>query len=201
MNDETLNVVRVISSAKNTPEVESTADDRIATGAENGPELEEQHEEDQHQRQQQHDDEIAERFLLLLVGAAVLHANRRRQLQIVDRLLHGRHARPQVDAFQPRRHFDVALQVLAQDFGLAGQLVDRRPASRASPSRRSSSRASCCSWLRATRDRPPGKRTRSVYGRSLMITGVVAGSPSTIADATVSSSSVVKPAFARASAD
>jgi len=34
MKEETLKVVRVISSAKNTPEVESTAEERIATGAE-----------------------------------------------------------------------------------------------------------------------------------------------------------------------
>jgi len=35
MNDETLKSVRVMSSAKNTPDVESTAEDRIASGAEN----------------------------------------------------------------------------------------------------------------------------------------------------------------------
>ena len=34
MNEEMLNVVRVISSARNTPEVERTADERIAMGAE-----------------------------------------------------------------------------------------------------------------------------------------------------------------------
>ena len=33
MKDETLNSVFVIKSAKNTPEVESTAEDRIAIGA------------------------------------------------------------------------------------------------------------------------------------------------------------------------
>ncbi len=33
MNDEMLNVVRVINSAMKTPEVESNADERIATGA------------------------------------------------------------------------------------------------------------------------------------------------------------------------
>src|SRR5271168_875514 len=41
-----------------------------------------------------------------------------------------------------------------------------------------------------------GKRTRSVYGRSLITTGVAAGSPSTMADAAVVSWSVVNPAFA-----
>ncbi len=35
MNDEMLNVVPVISSAKNTPEVDSNADARIAVGAAN----------------------------------------------------------------------------------------------------------------------------------------------------------------------
>ena len=33
MNEEMLNVVRVTSSAMNTPEVESSADERIAMGA------------------------------------------------------------------------------------------------------------------------------------------------------------------------
>ena len=33
MNDAMLKVVRVMSSARNTPEVESSAEDRIATGA------------------------------------------------------------------------------------------------------------------------------------------------------------------------
>ena len=33
INDETLNSVRVIKSAKNTPEVDNTAEDKIATGA------------------------------------------------------------------------------------------------------------------------------------------------------------------------
>ena len=35
MNEETLKSVRVINKAKNTPEVERTAEERIATGAEN----------------------------------------------------------------------------------------------------------------------------------------------------------------------
>src|SRR5213078_4514263 len=35
MNDDTLNVVRVTSSAKNTPDVERIADERIATGGVN----------------------------------------------------------------------------------------------------------------------------------------------------------------------
>ena len=35
MNEEMLKVVLVISSAKNTPEVDSSAEDRIAAGAEN----------------------------------------------------------------------------------------------------------------------------------------------------------------------
>src|SRR5262245_1063511 len=37
MNDATLNSIRVIKSAKNTPDVESTAEDRIASGAEYEP--------------------------------------------------------------------------------------------------------------------------------------------------------------------
>ena len=65
-------------------------------------------------------------FCCSSIGAAVLHADRRRQVQVGDRLLHGGDAGAQIDAFEARGHLDVALQVLAPDFGLAGQLLDRR---------------------------------------------------------------------------
>ena len=45
-------------------------------------EFEQQHHEHQHHRQRQHEDQIVERFLLLLVLSAVLHADAGRQLQI-----------------------------------------------------------------------------------------------------------------------
>ena len=126
MNDDTLNVVRVTSSARNTPDVDRIADDRMATGGGERTELEKQNEEDQHDRQHQHRREIAERFLLLLIGAAVFDADGRRQLQIGDGLLHGGDAGPHIDAFEACRHLDQPLKVLAANLDLARQLVDRR---------------------------------------------------------------------------
>ena len=202
MNDDTLNVVRVTSSARKTPEVERIADDRMATGGGERSELEQQHQKDQDDRQHQHEREIAERLLLLLVRAAVLDANRRRQLQVGDRLLHRRDAGAQVDALRaapslrPRRcRFSRRTSVWPGSSSIARQRV------RASPSRPTSSRASCCSSPRATTRSDAGKRTRSGYGRSLMITGAVAGSPSTIAMATVPSSSAREAGARRASED
>ena len=48
MNDEILKLVFVTSSARNTPEVDSSADDRMAMGAENVRNSNSQHDEDQH---------------------------------------------------------------------------------------------------------------------------------------------------------
>ena len=66
-------------------------------------ELGEQHAEDQRQRQHQHPQQVVEGFLLLLVGAAVLHAHRGGQMQAGDCLLHLRHRRAQVGALQVGR--------------------------------------------------------------------------------------------------
>ena len=121
MNDETLNVVRVIKQREKDAGSGKNRRRQNRDRRREGSEFEQQHEENQHQRQQQNDHEIAERFLLFLVGAAVLDANRRRQLQVGDGFLHGRDAGAQVHAFQARRHFHIALQIVAKNLGLAGQ--------------------------------------------------------------------------------
>ena len=125
MNDERLNVVRVISSARNTPHVESSADDNHRDGRGEIAELEQQHHEDQHDRQRQHERQILERLLLLGVLAAVLHANAGRDVQVGDRLLNFRHAVSQIDVLEARGHLHVALQILADDFGLSRDLGHR----------------------------------------------------------------------------
>ena len=71
MNDEMLNVVRVMNRARNTPQIESTADVRIASGAVNVRNSNSKTNEDQHHRQHEHEDQIPKRFLLHLVGSAV----------------------------------------------------------------------------------------------------------------------------------
>ena len=125
MNDERLKVVPVISSARNTPQVESSAEESTAIGAREIAEFEQQHHEHQHDRQHQHERQILERFLLLLVLAAVLHADAGRHVQVGDGLLHLGHAVAQVHVLEARGHLHVALQVLAADFGLAGDLGQR----------------------------------------------------------------------------
>ena len=67
-----------------------------------------------------------ERPLLLLVLAAVLDADRRRQIQAGDRSLGRCHAGAEVDPFEPRRHGDVPLQILAPHLGLAWDFFHRR---------------------------------------------------------------------------
>ena len=63
-------------------------------GGENGDrrgeiaELGQQNTEDQHQRQDEHTREFSKRFLLLLVGAAVLDANTGGQMHGLDTLAH-----------------------------------------------------------------------------------------------------------------
>src|SRR3954464_10370978 len=52
-----------------------------------GPELEEEYQENQDDRQREHRRQVAKRLLLLAEGAAVLDANRWRQLQSRDRFL------------------------------------------------------------------------------------------------------------------
>ena len=126
MNEETLKVVWVIKRARNTPEVERTAEDRIAIGAEKVPKFKEQNQEDQDQRQQQHDDQVVKRFLLLLIRAAVFHADSRRNFQLVDGLLNGSNSRAQVQSFEACGNFNVPLQVFPQNFSLTRQFLNIR---------------------------------------------------------------------------
>jgi hypothetical protein len=113
MNDDTLKVVRVTKSAKNTPDVDRIADDRIAIGAVND------------RNSNSSTRKISEGLLLLLIRPAVFDANRRWQFEIGDSFLHGRNARADVNAVESRGHLDEALQVLASNLGLPWQLVNR----------------------------------------------------------------------------
>ena len=65
------------------------------------------------------------RTLLLGVLPAVFDADRRRHLEVGDGALGGGDAGAKVDAFEPRGHGDVSLQVLAPDFVLPRDLLDR----------------------------------------------------------------------------
>ena len=113
----------------------------------------------------QHDLEIAERLLLLLIGAAVFDANRRRQLQLGDCLLHRGHARPHIHALEAGRHFDEPLQIFAADLRLARKLLDRGDSepSVAVPPDELTSIVLLIASSDARAD--AGKRTRSGYGR------------------------------------
>jgi len=85
MNEATLNVVRVISRARITPDMESTERGKNGDGRGEVAELGEQHAEDQRQRQQQHSQQVMEGLLLLFVGASVFDAHRRGTMQPGDR--------------------------------------------------------------------------------------------------------------------
>ena len=103
MNDERLNVVRVISKARKTPDVDSSADAITAIGAANAAEFEQQDREDQDDGQREHDHQIVKRLLLFGEQAAVLDPDRRRQMQIGDRALHRRDAGAEIDALRAVR--------------------------------------------------------------------------------------------------
>ena len=70
-----------------TPEMESTEEAENGDGCGEVAEFSEQHAEDQRQREQQHLQQIVEGLLLFLVGATVLDAHRRGQMQACDSLL------------------------------------------------------------------------------------------------------------------
>ena len=120
MNDAMLKSVRVMSSARKTPEVDRMAEARIESGAANVRNSNSSTMKYQHDSQQQDQHQVVERLLLLFVGSAVHHAYGRRQVEVVYRLLHRLDRAAQVGAFQPRRHGHVALQVLAANLVLAG---------------------------------------------------------------------------------
>ena len=194
MNDDRLNVVRVISNAKHT---DGRQQRRYDHGVERRKpaELEQQHREHEQDGEDRHDHQVVKRTLLLGEGAAVLDANRRRQVKVGDRALDGGDAGAEVDPLEPRRDRDVALQVFAADFSLAGNFLDRgERAERTGPAGSADQQRVLDG---STDDRvDSGNRTRIVYGRSFSTTGVGAGSPCSIALMSSSISCGVKPARA-----
>src|SRR4029077_3670491 len=193
INEDTLNVVLVINRAKKTPEVESTADDKIASGAENARNS----------------------------SSSTTKTSTRASSSTVSNSRNDFCCSLKVPAYSTRigsfRSFTA--------FCTAKTPVPRSiPSSRAATttSRCKLSRiTSICPGTSLISDMAPsvvvppaeftssvffmdsseerlclGYRTRTTYGRSLITTGVLAGSPSTIADVTILSWSVVKPAFA-----
>ena len=102
MNEERLNVVPVTSSARNTPEVESSADADHRHRRREAAEFEEQHGEDQHHGKHQHNYEIAKRALLLLVLAAVCTRIEGGRWSSASGFLHGRDSAPQIATLQAR---------------------------------------------------------------------------------------------------
>ena len=120
MNDATLKVVRVTSSARNTPTVESSAEDRIAIGAAKARETRTAARRTPAPQPDQHEQQDRGRTLLLLVSPAVLHANRRRQLQVATDLLHRSNPAAQVTPFQSGGDFDFTLQIFPADLRLPG---------------------------------------------------------------------------------
>ena len=125
MKDETLNVVRVISSARNTPEVERTADERIASGAENVRNSKSSTRKISTSASNRHHDEIVKRLLLLLISAAILHADRRAASFRSFTAFCTARSRAQIDAFQACRHFHIALQIVAKNLRLPRQFRHR----------------------------------------------------------------------------
>ena len=115
------------------------------------------------------------------VSTAVFDADRGRKLQVPHSLLSSGNARAQVQAFQARGDLHVALQVVSKNFGLAWQFGD---CGQRAERRRSPAELTSTVLLMASSEArlASGNRTRKVYGRSLITTGVVAGSPSTIAE-------------------
>ena len=121
-----LNVVPVTNSARKTPEVESSAEGDDRGGRGEGAELKQQHREYQHHGQRQNLQQILERLLLFRVGSAVHDADGGRNVQFGHGLLHCFYSLSQAYAFKTPRHRDVALQILAANFGLAGFVLKFR---------------------------------------------------------------------------
>ena len=125
MNDEMLKVVRVTSKAIKTPEVESKAEERMATGAANVPNSNSSTMNSSRIARISTIDQVVERALLFLVSSAVFHADAGRDVQAGDYFLHVGHAAAQASALQTGGHGHVALQVFAPNLGLPG-ILDHR---------------------------------------------------------------------------
>ena len=154
----------------------------------------------EHDREHQHDRQIAERLLLLPVRPAVLDADRRRQLQVGDRLLHGG------DARCPCRRLRAAPSLRRAAAGSRGassvwpgssSIVVERSQRRGRPGRADEHRVAHRLERRARRR--AGTARAPDTGRSLTSTGRRRRLASTIATVTVPSSSGVNPARSAAS--
>ena len=165
MNDERLNVVPVTSSARKTPEVDSSAEQSTANGRGEIAELEQQHDEDQHDRQGQHEGQVAERALLFLVSCRrTPRGSPGGMFSPATAFCTSAMPAPRLTPSRRPVTVTIALQVLAADLGLSGQFR-RQLASEprvavlpvaltSSVLRIASSEARVC----------PGKRTRMVIG-------------------------------------
>jgi len=125
MNEATLNVVPVTSSARITPEMESTEELRMAMGAgklrnsaSSTPKTSASASSSTRRRS-------VEGLLLFLVSAAVLDAHRCGQMQAFDGLADSGHGAAQVGPFQAAGNHHQPLQVFAPDLVLRRQLLDR----------------------------------------------------------------------------
>ena len=94
-------VVRVISSAKITPEMESTDEVRIAIGAAKLRNSASSTPKTSASASSSTRSSSWNDFCCSSIGAAVFHAHRRRQLQLLDSLLHLLDGGAQVGSFQP----------------------------------------------------------------------------------------------------
>ena len=126
MKEEMLKVVPVTKSAKNTPDVDSSADARMAVGAAKVRNSNSSTRNTRTTASASTTRRSRNDFLLLLVGAAVNHANRAGNVQIGHGLLHQFDALAQAHAFKAARYGDTPLQVLADNFGLAAFILKTR---------------------------------------------------------------------------
>ena len=124
MNDETLNVVRVINSARKTPEVERTADERIAMGAEKDRNSKSSTRKIKTSASSKDDDKIVKRFLLLLRKCRrTPRGSKTAASSSLTAFCTAATPVPKSTPSKPRRHFHIALEIVAENLGLAGQFL------------------------------------------------------------------------------
>ena len=115
MNEERLKVVPVTSSARNTPHVDSSAEAITATGAAKLPNSNSSTMNTSTIASTSTKTRSLNDFCCSSYWPPYCMRMLGRQFQIVDGLLHFRHAVTEVHAFEARGHLHVALQVLAAD--------------------------------------------------------------------------------------
>ena len=108
----------MISRARTTPEIERTEDDRIAIGAAKLRNSASSTPNTRTSASISTRGQLSERFLLLLIGPAVLHANTGGKMHRLHTLRGRVHCRSQIRAFEPRGDDDEPLQVFAANFVL-----------------------------------------------------------------------------------